>query len=97
MFVIPFFAISIGLLSYGFMIYFLAISPLEPFPFTSTEGIMAIITMTIGGLLVAFLGIYLRPKFQKKMEARRLEKILQEEAEADSIKNGQPVYRKVKY
>ena len=53
--------------------------------------------MTIGGLLVAFLGIYLRPKFQKKMEARRLEKILQEEAEADSIKNGQPVYRKVKY
>ena len=97
MFVIPFFAVSIGLLSYGFMIYFLSISPLEPFPFTSTEGIVAIIAMTIGGLLIAFLGIYLRPRFQRKMEAKRLEKIALEEAEAESIKNGQSVYRKVKY
>lgn len=96
-FVIPFFVVAIGLLGYGFMIYFLSISPLEPFPFTSTEGIIAIICMTLGGLAVASLGIYLRPRFQRRMEARRLEKLQREAEEAEGEKTGQPVYHKVKY
>lgn len=96
-FVLPFFIVAVGLLGYGFMIYFLSISPLEFFPFTSTEGVVAIIGMTLGGLVVAFLGIYLRPRFQKKMEAHRLEKIQREADEAEGAKNGQPVYHKVKY
>ena len=95
LFVIPFFVVAIGLLGYGFIIYFLSISPLEPFPFTSTEGLFAILGMTLGGLAVALLGIYLRPVFQRRMEARRTEKLLREEEEAEN--SGRPVYRKVKY
>lgn len=96
-FIIPFFIAAVGLLGYGFMIYFLAISPLEFFPFTSTEGVVAIIGMTLGGLAVALLGIYARPRFQRKMEARRLENIQRAAEEAEGERKDQPVYHKVKY
>ncbi|MBE6507136.1 MAG: DUF373 family protein [Methanocorpusculum parvum] len=96
-FVIPFFVIAIGMMGYGFLIYFLSISPLEPFPFTSTQGIIAIIGMTLGGLAVASLGMYFRPVFQRKMEARQAVKLAREAAEAEGEKTGQPVYHKVKY
>lgn len=97
LFVIPFFTIALGLLGYGFVIYFLSISPMEPFPFTSTDGIIAIIVMTILGLVIALLGIYLRPKFQKKIEARRVLREEQKREEEENTKNGKPVYHKVKY
>ena len=97
LFVIPFFVTAVALLGYGFLIYFLSISPLEPFPFDSTEGIVAIISMTLGGLAVALLGIYLRPIFQRKMEARRAAKLQRAEEEAEQTKNGMQVYHKVKY
>ncbi len=95
LYVLPFFTLAVGLLGYGFVIYFLSISPLEPFPFTSTQGIIAIIAMTLGGLALALLGIYTRPIFQKKMEARRLAHEAQETDTAET--NGKPIYRKVKY
>ncbi len=96
LFVLPFFTIAIGLLGYGFVIYFLSISPMEPFPFTSTQGIIAIIGMTLSGLAIALLGIYLRPIFQKKMEAKYLARVALEAEEAENV-NGKPIYHKVKY
>ena len=97
LFVLPFFITAIALLGYGFLIYSLSISPLEPFPFNSTEGVVAIISMTLGGLAVALLGIYTRPVFQRKMESRRLEKQQRAAEDAEKVKNGKPVYHKVKY
>ena len=96
-FIIPFFTAAVGLLGYGALIYFLSISPLESFPFTSTEGIVAIIGMTLGGLAVALLGIYLRPRFQKKMAEYILEKNQRAAEEAEGERTGKPVYHKVKY
>jgi putative membrane protein len=93
-FVVPFFIIAISMIVYGAVLYFLSISPLEPFPFTTTEGIIAIIFLTITGLIIAFIGIYFRPFVHKKVlnwiENR---KILEDEEED----NGKPVYKKVKY
>ena len=93
-FVVPFFIIAISMIVYGAVLYFLSISPLEPFPFTTTEGIIAIIFLTITGLIIAFIGIYFRP-FVHKMVLNWIEnrKILEEEEED----NGKPVYKKVKY
>jgi putative membrane protein len=91
-FVVPFFIIAISMIAYGAVLYFLSISPLEPFPFTTTEGIIAIIFLTITGLMIAFIGIYFRPFVHKKVlnwiENR---KKLEEED------TGKPVYKKVKY
>ncbi|MDO5846358.1 MAG: DUF373 family protein, partial [Methanocorpusculum sp.] len=96
-FVIPFFVVAIGMIAYGAVIYFLTISPLEPFPFTTTDGIVAIVSLTIAGLVLAFIGMYTRPMVHKKilgwMEKRR-ELELEEEEHA---KTGQPLYRKIKY
>ena len=96
-FVVPFFIVAIGLIMYGAIIYFLSISPIEPFPFTTTEGIAALIILTLAGLAVAFTGIYFRPSVHKKMlswiEIRLKE---EEEAEASTDKR-KPVYKKVKY
>ncbi|MCK9312690.1 MAG: DUF373 family protein [Methanocorpusculum sp.] len=96
-FVVPFFIAAIGMILYGTVIYFLSISPIEPFPFTTTEGIAALIILTLAGLAVAFTGIYFRPSVHKKMlawiEIRQKE---EEEAEASTDKR-KPVYKKVKY
>lgn len=96
-FVIPFFIVAIGMISYGAVIYFLTISPLEPFPFTTTDGIIAIIALTIAGLVLAFIGMYTRPMVHRKiihwMEQR---KELEMEAE-EHARTGQPLYRKIKY
>ena len=64
MFVVPFFIVALGMILYGAVIYFLSISPIEPFPFTTTEGIIAIIFLTLAGLIVAFTGIYYRSLVQ---------------------------------
>ncbi|MDO5843662.1 MAG: DUF373 family protein [Methanocorpusculum sp.] len=94
-FVFPFFALAIGMIAYGGVIYFLSISPLEPFPFTTTDGIIAIIILTVLGLIIAFLGIYLRPIVQKKVNQWVEKRLILEEEEKNS--KGQPFYRKIKY
>ncbi|MEA5036695.1 hypothetical protein SDC9_25399 [bioreactor metagenome] len=95
-FVVPFFFVAIGMIAYGAVIYFLSISPVEPFPFTTTDGIIAMMLLTIAGLGVAFLGIYLRPRVQKKVRAWIEMKLKLEEDETNG-KKGRPVYKKVKY
>ena len=93
-FVVPFFIIAISMIVYGAVLYFLSISPLEPFPFTTTEGIIAIIFLTITGLIIAFIGIYFRPFVHKKvLKWIENRKVLEDEDED----NGKPVYKKVKY
>ena len=95
-FVVPFFFVAIGMIAYGAVIYFLSISPVEPFPFTTTDGIIAMMLLTIAGLGVAFLGIYLRPRVQKQVRAWIEMKLKLEEEETNG-KKGRPVYKKVKY
>ncbi|HJJ39287.1 MAG TPA: DUF373 family protein [Methanocorpusculum sp.] len=96
-YVVPFFILAVGLILEGAVIYFLTISPLEPFPLTTTTGIISLIVLTVAGLLLAFVGIYTRPMVQKKinvwMENRKeLEAEIEEHA-----KTGKPFYRKIKY
>lgn len=95
-FVVPFFLVAIGMIAYGAVIYFLSISPVEPFPFTTTDGIIAMMLLTIAGLGVAFLGIYLRPRVQKRVR-EWIEMKLKLEDEEMNGKKRKPVYKKVKY
>lgn len=95
-FVVPFFFVAIGMIAYGAVIYFLSISPVEPFPFNTTDGIIAMMLLTIAGLGVAFLGIYLRPRVQKQVRAW-IEMRLKLEEEETNGKKRKPVYKKVKY
>ena len=95
MFVVPFFVVAIGLIMYGAVIYFLSISPVEPFPFDVTEGIAAIILLTIAGLIVAFTGIYYRPAVQRYV-LDWIERKMQQDAEAET-KGRAPGYKQIKY
>lgn len=96
-YIFPFFTIAITLILYGAIIYFLSISPLEPFPFTTTQGLIMLISMTLGGLLLGIVGIYTRPRLHKRIlafiERRKIEKVEEEEHE----KSGKPLYRNIKY
>ena len=96
-YVLPFFTIAVGLILEGAVLFFLTISPQEPAPLTTTQGIIYLIVLTLAGLLIAFIGIYTRPILQKKINAwmtRRKE--LEAEIE-EHAKSGKPLYRKVKY
>jgi len=96
-YVSPFFIIAIGLILEGAVIYVLTISPLEPFPISTTLGLVFFIVFTIIGLLLAFIGIYTRPIVQKKINAwmkKRLE--LKAEIEEHEL-SGKPLYRKIKF
>ncbi|WP_319378806.1 DUF373 family protein [uncultured Methanocorpusculum sp.] len=95
-FVVPFFIVAIGMITYGAVIYFLSITPVEPFPFTTTDGIIAMMLLTITGLAVAFMGIYFRPRVQKRVQAwMEIRQKLEEEESAGN--KGKPVYKKIKY
>jgi putative membrane protein len=95
MFVLPFFVVAIGMMMYGTVIYYLSLSPNEPFMFTSAEGIVAIILMTFAGLVVAFTGIHYRLVIQRYV-LDWIERKKQQEAEANE-KWRTPVYKKIKY
>lgn len=95
MFVVPFFVVAIGMIMYGAVIYFLSISPVEPFPFDATEGIVAIILLTLAGLIVAFTGIYYRPLVQRYV-LDWIERKMRQDTEAEE-KSRAPVYKKIKY
>ncbi|HJK02143.1 MAG TPA: DUF373 family protein [Methanocorpusculum sp.] len=95
-FVVPFFVVAIGLIIYGMVIYFLSISPIEPLPFNVTEGIVAIMLMTLLGIIVAFAGIYYQPLIQMHV-LDWIEQRIWQDAEDDDDKSCAPVYRKIKY
>ncbi|RBQ25415.1 MAG: hypothetical protein ALMCE001_03400 [Methanocorpusculum sp. MCE] len=95
-FVVPFFVVAIGMITYGAVIYFLSIAPVKPFPFTTTDGIMAMMLLTVMGLAIAFMGIYFRPRVQKRVQTWMEIRERLEEEESSGNK-GKPVYKKVKY
>ena len=96
-FVVPFFVVAVGLIAYGAVIYFLSISPIEPFPFNTTDGIVAIILLTLAGLIVAFTGIYYRPMVQRRVLEWIDRKMSQDAEEEELMKKHTPVYKKIKY
>lgn len=96
-FVVPFLTIAGGLIAYGALFYFMAISQHEPLIMSTTEGLIAFIIMAAAGLLIAFIGVYFRPHFQRTV-TKWLEKRKREEEEiAEMEKAGKTHYRKVKY
>jgi putative membrane protein len=58
--VLPFFIIAIGAIAYGASVYTLSISGSIDFPVSADEGIRLIVYTTVGGLLCAFVGVYLQ-------------------------------------
>lgn len=94
-FILPFFIIAVGLISYGALIYFMTITPNDPFPFTPNQGIAAIIILSLIGLFIAFIGIYLRPFVVKRVNAW-IEKRKKLEDDNENGK-GKPFYSIRKY
>ncbi|HJJ29000.1 MAG TPA: DUF373 family protein [Methanocorpusculum sp.] len=96
-FVVPFFVAAAGLIAYGALFYYMAVSHLEPFSMSTTEGLIAFIIMALAGLVLAFVGIYFRPHFQRAV-TKWLEKRRREEEEiAEYEKAGKTHYKRVKY
>lgn len=95
MFVVPFFVVALGMIIYGAVIYFLSISPIEPFLFDATQGVIAIILLTLAGLIVAFTGIYYRPLVQQYVLAW-IDRKMRQDAEVDE-RSRAPVYKRIKY
>ncbi|MDN7023516.1 DUF373 family protein [Methanoculleus sp. FWC-SCC1] len=57
---LPFFVLALGAIAYGASIYTLSISEIPQFPITEDVGIRYIVFATIGGLFLAFFGVYLQ-------------------------------------
>ena len=96
-YVAPFFCVAITLIAEGAVLYILTISPQEPFPVTTSTGIMLFIIFTVLGLVLAFIGIYTRPMVQKFLNSwMKKRKELEAEIE-EHAKTGKPLYRKIKY
>ena len=97
MFVVPFFVVAVGMIMYGAVIYFMSISPVEPFQFNATEGLVAIILLTLAGLTVAFTGIYFYyRKLVQRYVLNWIDRKMRHDSETDE-KNCAPVYKKIKY
>jgi putative membrane protein len=58
--VLPFFIVAVGIIAYGASIFTLSINGNIDFPVMETDGTSAIIFMTLGGLIFAFLGVYVQ-------------------------------------
>lgn len=95
MFVVPFFVVALGMIIYGAVIYFRSISPIEPFLFNATQGVIAILLLTLAGLIVAFTGIYYRPLVQKYV-LEWIDRKMRQDAEVDE-RSRAPVYKRIKY
>ncbi len=57
---LPFFVLALGAIAYGASIYTLSISDIPQFPIAEDVGIRYIVFATIGGLFLAFFGVYLQ-------------------------------------
>jgi putative membrane protein len=67
--VLPFFVGAIGVIAYGACIYTLSLSNLDYFPYTPEQGGTYIILSIVGGLFLAFFGVYLRSVIEKRLLA----------------------------
>jgi len=68
--VLPFFVTAIGVITYGACLYTLSVSNLLTFPYTASQGGQFIMLATVGGLFIAFLGVYFQSVISR-WEGRR--------------------------
>ncbi|HJJ99229.1 MAG TPA: hypothetical protein O0X23_03335, partial [Methanocorpusculum sp.] len=91
MFVVPFFITAIGMIMYGVVICFLSLSSDKKFPFSVNDGTL----LMFAGLVVAFMGIYLRPLVQRYI-FNWIELMRWQDTEV-AEESHTPVYKKIKY
>ncbi len=58
--VLPFFVSAIGLIMYGASVYTLSISAVPEFPVSPSMGMQYLVYTVVGGLVFAFLGVYIQ-------------------------------------
>ena len=96
-YIIPFFTIAITLILQGVIIYFLSVSPWKPDNSLFTKELGIMLSMTLSGILLGFVGIYTRPRLCRKIfsfiERRNIEKIEEEHGKSGNP----PLYRNIKY
>ncbi len=62
---LPFFVTGLGLIAYGASVYVLSLPTTMNFPIDGVDGIRIMMFTTIGGLILAFLGVYIQKMLQK--------------------------------
>jgi len=71
--VLPFFISAIGIIIYGISIYMLSLSDIENFPFKDVIGIQYAVFAMIGGLVLAFAGVYIQSVVNRWIEEKEKE------------------------
>jgi putative membrane protein len=71
--VLPFFISAIGIIIYGISIYMLSLSDIENFPFKDVIGIQYAVFAMIGGLVLAFAGVYIQSVVNRWIEKKEKE------------------------
>ena len=62
---LPFFVGGLGLIAYGASVYVISLSATVNFPIDGVDGIRIMMFTTIGGLILAFVGVYIQKVLQK--------------------------------
>ncbi|MDE4907250.1 DUF373 family protein [Methanogenium marinum] len=62
---LPFFVMGLGLIAYGASVYVISLSTTIDFPIDGVDGIRTMMFTTIGGLILAFVGVYIQKVLQK--------------------------------
>jgi putative membrane protein len=62
---LPFFVTGLGLIAYGASVYVISLSTTVNFPIDGVDGIRIMMFTTIGGLILAFVGVYIQKMLQK--------------------------------
>lgn len=62
---LPFFVTGLGLIAYGASIYVISLPTTMNFPIDGVDGIRIMMFTTIGGLILAFVGVYIQKMLQK--------------------------------
>jgi len=71
--VLPFFVGAIGIIIYGISTYMLSLSNIENFPFKNVVGIQYAVFAMIGGLVLAFVGVYIQSAVNRWIEEKEKE------------------------
>ncbi len=62
---LPFFVMGLGLIAYGASVYVISLPTTVNFPIDGIDGIRIMMFTTIGGLILAFVGVYIQKVLQK--------------------------------
>lgn len=78
--VLPFFIGAIGIIIYGISIYMLSLSNIENFPFKNVVGIQYAVIAMIGGIFLAFFGVYIQSAVNRWIEEKEKEEDLKKKS-----------------